>query len=170
MLHLIFTTDNRTVFVLSTHFASLSLVPYETKVEITFHLIAERFHLRNLEHDFVMLDWLYLWCSIDGTSITLVKRVYGAWELVCLPLLSLSIHNEQRQVNIALFFNIWLKTVNNLGIYCIYNLNNPPIVFFVSNITFSGVRIFTRNIYFNCTDISDTGVQMFLRTNDKIIK
>ena len=46
-------------------------------------------------------------------------------------------------------------------------MNNPPIMFFVSNITFSGVRMFTRNIYFNCTDISDIGVQMFLRTNNK---
>ena len=47
------------------------------------------------------------------------------------------------------------------------NLNNPQIMFFESNITFSSVRIFTRNIYLHCTDISDTGVQMFLRTNDK---
>ena len=51
--------------------------------------------------------------------------------------------------------------------YCVDNLNIPPIMFFVPNITFSGVRIFTRNIYLHCTDISDTGVQMFLRTNDK---
>ena len=108
-----------------------------------------------------------IWQSNNKSLFTLVKRVYGAWELVCLPLLSFSIHNKQRQVNIAVFFNIWLKTVNNCDIYCIYNLNNPPIMFFVPNITFSGVRIFTRNIYFNCTDISDTRVQMFLRTNDK---
>ena len=84
-----------------------------------------------------------------------------------LPLLSFSIHIEQRQVNIAVFFDILLKTVNDCDIYCIDNLNNPLIMFFVSNITFSGVRIFMRNIYFNCTDISDTCVRMFLSTNHK---
>ena len=40
-------------------------------------------------------------------------------------------------------------------------------MFFVPIINFIGVRIFMRNINFNCTDISDTGVQMFLKTNDK---
>ena len=39
-------------------------------------------------------------------SITLVKRVYGAWEHVYLPLLSFSIHIEQRHVNITVLFNI----------------------------------------------------------------
>ena len=84
-----------------------------------------------------------------------------------LPLLSFSIHIEQRRVNIAVFFDIWLKTVNNCDIYCIDNLNSPLIMFFVSNVTFSGVRIFMRNIYFKCTDISDTGARMFLSTNYK---
>ena len=100
-------------------------------------------------------------------SDTLVKRVYGAWEHVYLPVLSFSIHIEQRHVNITVLFNFWFKTVNNCDTYCVDNLNIPPIMFFVPNITFSGVRIFTRNIYLHCTDISDTGVQMFLRTNDK---
>ena len=84
-----------------------------------------------------------------------------------LPLLSFSIHIEQRRVNMAVFFDIWLKTVNHCDIYCIDNLNSPLIMFFVSNITFSGVRIFMSNIYFNFTDISDTGVRMFLSTNYK---
>ena len=57
--------------------------------------------------------------------------------------------------------------INNCDSYCVDNLNIPPILFFVSNITFSGERIFMRNIYLHYTDISDTGVQMFLRTNDK---
>ena len=84
-----------------------------------------------------------------------------------LPLLSFSIDIEQRRVNIGVFFDIWLKTVNNCDIYCIDYLNNPLIMFLVSNFTFSGVRIFMRNIYFNCTDISDTGVRMFLSANYK---
>ena len=40
-------------------------------------------------------------------------------------------------------------------------------MFFVSTITFTGVRIFMRNIFVQYTDISDTGVRMFLRTNYK---
>ena len=100
-------------------------------------------------------------------NITLVKRVYGAWEHVYLPVLSFSIHIEQRHVDMTVLFNFWFKTVNNCDTYCVDNLNIPPIMFFVANITFNGVRIFTRNIYLHCTDISDTGVQMFLRTNDK---
>ena len=112
-------------------------------------------------------------CAITHPSVfipltyTLVKRVYGAWEHVYLPVLSFSIHIEQRQVNIIVLFNFWFKTVNNCDTYCIDNLNNQQIMFFLPNIIFSSVRIFTRNIYLHWTDISDTGVQMFLRTNDK---
>ena len=105
--------------------------------------------------------------SIKVRDYTLVKRVYGAWEHEYLPLLSFSINIEQQHVNITVLFIFWFKTVNNCDLYCIDNLNNPPSMFFVSNIILSGVRIFTRNIYLHCTDISDTGVQMFLRTNDK---
>ena len=142
--------------------ARLSIL-YRTMMNLKFYL--RRLTIFNRGHR--------LLTRRDGTIIfnsciiTLVKRVYGAWEHVYLPLLSFSIHIEQRHVSITVLFNIWFKTVNNYDIYCIDNVNNPPIMFFVSNITFSGVRIFTRNIYFNCTDISDTGVQMFLRTNDK---
>ena len=98
--------------------------------------------------------------------ITLVKRVYGAWEHVYIPVLSFSTHIGQRHVNITVLFIFWFKTVDNWDTYCIDNLNNPPIMFFVPNIIFSGVRIFTRKIHLHCTDISDTGVQMFLRKND----
>ena len=105
--------------------------------------------------------------TIIFSDITLVKRVYEAWEHVYLPVLSFSIHIEQRHVNITVLFNFRFKTVNNCDTYCVDNLNIPPIMFFVPNITFSGVQIFTRNIYLHCTDISDTDVQMFLRTNDK---
>ena len=134
---------------------------------ITSLHIQRSIYVRQFEFTFLLWNKLHLYFVTFLLLASIVKRVYGAWELECLPLLSFSIHNEQRQVNIAVFFNIWLKTVNNWCKYCIYNRNNPPIMFFVSNITFSGVRIFTRNIYFNCTDISDTRVQMFLRTNDK---
>ena len=105
--------------------------------------------------------------SMRTCVFTCTKRVYGAWEHVYLPVLSFSIHIEQRHVNMTVLFNFWFKTVNNCDTYCVDNLNIPPIMFFVPNITFNGVRIFTRNIYLHCTDISDTGVQMFLRTNDK---
>ena len=88
-----------------------------------------------------------------------------------LPVLSFSIHMEQRHVYMTVLFNFLFKTVNYCvnycDTYCVDNLNIPPIMFFVPNITFNGVRIFTRNIYLHCTDISDTGVQMFLRTNNK---
>ena len=89
-------------------------------------------------------------------------------ENICIYLyFRFSIHIEQRHVNITVLFNFWFQTVNNCDTYCVDNLNFPPNMFFVPNIIFSGVRIFTRNIYLHCTDISDTGVQMFLRTNDK---
>ena len=114
----------------------------------------------------VVILWFTIAFSCTDAT-TLVKRVYGAWEHVYLPVLSFSIHIEQRHVNITVLFNFWFETVNNCDTYCIDNLNNPPIMFFVSNIYFNSVRIFTRNIYLHCTDISDKGVQMFLRTNDK---
>ena len=124
---------------------------------LDLHCVLSRFIQLSLRSLLVLFNFI----------TTLVKRVYGAWEHEYLPVLSFSIHIEQWHVNITVLFNFWFKTVNNCDTYCVDNLNIPPIMFFVPNITFSGVRIFTRNIYLHCTDISDTGVQMFLRKNDK---
>ena len=137
--------------------------------------VALQFLIAIVPVSFMSLSYAYITLSrhlrvtflTRPTLVTLVKRVYGAWEHVYLPVLSFSIHIEQRHVNVTVLSIFWFKTVNNCDTYWVDNLNIPPIMFFVPNITFSGVRIFTRNIHLHCTDISDTGVHMFLRTNDK---